>query len=651
MIVLSAQHIKKSFGVNQVLKDVSFVLQTGQRLGLVGVNGSGKSTLLRILTGDLRQDDGAISLQKGMHIGYLAQAFQPQAGKTVYEELESVFESVFALEKKMRRLEKEMSVCEDEEMLDRLSDDYALAVQSYEGADGYASRSLIQGVLAGLGFTAEQHQQEAAKLSGGELTRLSLGRLLLQKPDILLLDEPTNHLDLDALKWLEEFLSSYAGAVMLVSHDRYFLDHVCTDMVELLMGVSEQYRGNYSRYMEQRAERFESRTRAWDQQQKEIARQTAIIERFRSFNREKSIRAAESREKRLDKMARLNKPLEEKQIVFRFSVRRRMGEEALLVKNLGKSFGSRALFNNVNLFLQSGDRAALIGANGIGKTTFLECLMNMQSADEGYAEFGANADLGYYDQKQARLHPDKTVISEVWDDFPRLTQTEVRSALGLFLFSGDEAFAPIATLSGGERARVALTKLMLKKDNFLLLDEPTNHLDADSREMLESALDDFEGTILAVSHDRYFINRFANKVIVMEQSGLRVYEGNFDDYIKAVDREKQAHNDDMQPGMTRTQMARQRRKNRQEQEELKLMQAAVVDAEKQVALAENNLRRIEREMSSPDFYANEENAAKAARDYRSAQSAQEQAYALWEQRETELMAYEDSFAETAQNVP
>lgn len=309
MIVLSAQHIKKSFGVNQVLKDVSFVLQTGQRLGLVGVNGSGKSTLLRILTGDLRQDDGAISLQKGMHIGYLAQAFQPQAGKTVYEELESVFESVFALEKKMRRLEKEMSVCKDEEMLDRLSDDYALAVQSYEGADGYASRSLIQGVLAGLGFTAEQHQQEAAKLSGGELTRLSLGRLLLQKPDILLLDEPTNHLDLDALKWLEEFLSSYAGAVMLVSHDRYFLDHVCTDMVELLMGVSEQYRGNYSRYMEQRAERFESRTRAWDQQQKEIARQTAIIERFRSFNREKSIRAAESREKRLDKMARLNKPL------------------------------------------------------------------------------------------------------------------------------------------------------------------------------------------------------------------------------------------------------------------------------------------------------------------------------------------------------
>lgn len=639
MIVLSAQQVSKAFGVHQVLKDVSFVLQTGQRMGLVGVNGSGKSTLLRLITGELSIDGGSISLQRGMRVGYLAQSWRPDSGSTVLDEMEKVFEPVRLLEEKMRSLEQQMAHTLDAQELERLGNDYARTMHLFEEGDGYARHSLVQGVLSGLGFLNAQHQ-EAAKLSGGELTRLSLGRLLLQKPDILLLDEPTNHLDLDALKWLEEYLSSYPGAVMLVSHDRYFLDRVCTDMVELLMGESEQYKGNYSRYMEQRVERFESRRRAFDQQQKEIERQEAIIERFRSFNREKSIRAAESRVKKLEKMERLSKPSEEKQIHFRFTARRRMGEEALKVKGMEKSFGDKQLFENASLFLESGDRAILIGANGIGKTTFLECLLGRQQPDKGIVDFGTNADIGYYDQKQQRLHDEKNVINEVWDDFPRMTQTEVRSALGLFLFSGDEVFDKVSTLSGGEKARVALTKLMLRKDNFLILDEPTNHLDADSREMLEEALEDFDGTILAVSHDRYFINRLANKVVVMLKDGLIVYEGNYDEYL--IQKERQDNGDGVAfSGITRTEIAKQRRKSREEQNLYNRLKNAVQEAEKAVMQAEEAKEQLEESMADPEVYTNPDRAQEVAKAYQQAKQETENAYAVWEKAEEALLAFEE----------
>ena len=403
----------------------------------------------------------------------------------------------------------------DEQGLRRMGDEYEKLQRRFEAEDGYACHSRVQGVLQGLGFTGERQQQEARKLSGGELTRLTLGRLLLQRPDLLLLDEPTNHLDLDALKWLEEFLVDYPGALIVVSHDRYFLDRVCTGMVELLFGVAEQYSGNYSRYMEQREERFLARSRAYAQQQKEIERQQAIIARFRSFNREKSIRAAESRQKALDRMELLDRPREEKQMSFRFTSYSRTGNDALKLENISKSFGQRRLFEGVDLLLQYGDRAALIGPNGIGKTTLLEGLVGRLKFDTGRFQFGANADVGYYDQKQQGLNPENTVLREVWDDFPRLLQHEVRGALGLFLFTGDDVYKPVSALSGGEKARVALTKLMLRHNNILILDEPTNHLDSDSREVLEDALEGFQGTILAVSHDRYFINRFATRLLVL----------------------------------------------------------------------------------------------------------------------------------------
>jgi ATP-binding cassette subfamily F protein 3 len=634
VIVLSVSQLRKAFGVDQVLEDVSFTLSQGERLGLVGVNGSGKSTLLRILSGELTADDGKVSIQKGMEVGYLQQSYIPDAGRTVRQEMEQVFAPLYALEQRLRTIEREMAHA-DEQSLIKLGEEYSKLQHRFEAADGYACRSRVQGVLHGLGFSAAQQEQQAALLSGGELTRLSLGRLLLQKPDLLLLDEPTNHLDLDALQWLEDYLYEYAGGVIVVSHDRYFLDRVCTGMVELLFGKVEQYSGNYTRYMEQRAERFLSRTRTWQQQQKEIERQQAIIARYRSFNREKSIRAAESREKALERMELVDRPMEEKQIRFQFRARSRMGDEALLLQGVGKRFGKRQLFNQVDLLLHAGDRAALIGANGIGKTTLLECLLGRQKQDAGSIRWGANADVGYYDQKLQGLHDEKTVLREVWDDFPRLLQHEVRGALGLFLFTGEDVFKPVGALSGGERARVCLTKLMLRHNNFLLMDEPTNHLDSDSREVLEDALEDFNGTILAVSHDRYFINRFANRILVLQQDGLRCYDGNYDDYLRQTEQEGTVEGDAL-GGRTRTEVQRERKQARLDQQHLEALQEAVRSAEENVIREEDVLQALEAQMHNPEVYAVPAAASELAQRIRRQKEVLEAAYTAWEQAENEL---------------
>ncbi len=634
MIVLTISQLKKSFGVEEVLTDVSFTLSEGDRLGLVGVNGSGKSTLLRIIAGQLAPDGGQVSLQKGMRLGYLEQSYVPEPGSTVYEEMDRVFAPVYAMEARMRELEQRMGEARESE-LQTLGNEYARLQARFEAADGYACKSRVQGVLHGLGFLGERQQQQADKLSGGELTRLHLGRLLLQQPDLLLLDEPTNHLDLDALAWLEEYLAGYGGAVIVVSHDRYFLDRVCTGMVELLAGEAEQYHGNYTRYLAQREERFLARSRVWQAQQKEIARQQAIIARFRSFNREKSIRAAESREKALDRMELVDKPTEAQQVRFSFRAYSRMGDEALRVKGLRKAFGERVLFEDVELLLKSGERAALIGPNGVGKTTLLDCLVGRQKQDSGHYLWGAGADVGYYEQKQQSLQGEETVLRAVWDQFPRLMQHEVRGALGLFLFTGDDVFKPVSALSGGERARVALTKLMLKHNNFLLLDEPTNHLDSDSREALEQALEGFDGTILAVSHDRYFINRFATRVLVLTQDGIESFDGNYDDYLREMARRKDP--DAMAAaGLTRTEQQKQRRRSRQERQALQSLQQAVKTAEEQVQQAEDTLAELQRRLMDPAVYADPENAAQAARDIRQQEEKLEAAYLHWQQAEDDL---------------
>jgi len=621
--------VKKSFGTNEVLKDVSLVLQDGQRMGLVGVNGCGKSTLMKIIAGLETSDGGSITMQKGLKLGYLAQQGTVDENRTVLEELESVFEPVVRMEEQMRALEVQMAdAAQDETLLHRLGSQYDQLTREFERRNGYGWRSTVQGVLAGLGFRKEQQGQLARLLSGGERTRLCLGRMLLTEPDLLLLDEPTNHLDLKSIAWLENYLLTYKGAVLLISHDRYFMDHVCDHMAELLLGTVECYDGNYTQYMAQRTERFEIRMKAYELQQKEIARQEAIIARYRMFNREKSIRAAESREKRLEKIERLEKPKDEHAIRFRFDVRRRTGEDVLMVEELRKGFDGRTLFEHVKLHLRAGDRVALIGDNGVGKSTMFKCLTGELKPDGGTIRLGTGVDIGYYDQHQAHLHDNKTVLDEVWDDFRRLDQTEVRGALGLFLFTGDDVLMPISTLSGGEKGRVALTKLMLRKDNLLLLDEPTNHLDMDSREVLEDALADFPGTILAISHDRYFINRFATKVCVMEEGGVKEYLGNYDDYFEKINREQEP--DGETAGMTRTQLDKEKRRSRDEERRIKERKAALAQAEEAVARAEEEAAELERRLAEPETYQDAEKAAALAKAYQQKKDEIERLYQAWE---------------------
>ena len=634
MILLSLQGVQKSFGTNEVLRDASLVLQDGQRMGLVGVNGSGKSTLMKIIAGLESSDGGTITMQKGLRLGYLAQQGEVTEGRTVLEELESVFEPVVEMENQLRQLEQRMAECgEDEEMLRRLGGQYDQLTRAFEDRNGYGWKSAVQGVLAGLGFRREQQGQLASSLSGGERTRLCLGRMLLTEPDLLLLDEPTNHLDLKSIAWLEDYLHSYKGAVLLISHDRYFMDHVCDRMAELLLGTIECYDGNYTQYMAQRAERFEIRMRAYELQQKEIARQEAIIARYRQFNREKSIRLAESREKRLEKIERLEKPQDESAIRFRFDTRRRTGEDVLMVDELSKGFDGRTLFEHVKLHLRAGDRVALIGDNGVGKSTLLKCLVNELKPDVGTIRLGAGVDIGYYDQHQAHLHDHKTVLDEVWDDFRRMEQTDIRGALGLFLFTGDDVLMPVHTLSGGEKGRVALTKLMLRKDNLLLLDEPTNHLDMDSREVLEDALAEFPGTILAISHDRYFINRFATKVCVMEAGGVKEYLGNYDDYFEKINRAQAP--DGETAGMTRTALEKERRRSREEEKRIRERKAAVQAAEEAVARAEQEAADLEALLAAPETYADAEAAARLAKEYQQKKDEIERLYQAWEALEAE----------------
>ncbi len=642
MIILELAHVAKSFGTDEVLRDVSLTVKDGERIGLVGVNGSGKTTLLRILHGDLQADEGVVSFARGIKIGYLTQIFHPEPGASVLKEAQGALSGLSAMENRLRDLERRMGSQLPDADLRPILDEYARLMERYEREGGYEASSQVLGVLGGLGFSQEQLLQEASTLSGGELTRLNLAKLLLQKPDLLLLDEPTNHLDMATLAWLEGYLRDYAGTVMLVSHDRYFLNAVCTGMAELLFGTLEYYPGNYTAYLRQREERHTARSKAYQLQQKEIMRQRAIIARFRSFNREKSIRAAESREKALERMELVDRPADEKQIMFRFETKRLLGDIALEAEGLSKSFGSRVLFQDLSLLLRGGDRAALIGPNGIGKTTLLRCLTGLERPDEGRVRFGPKAQVGYFDQRQQDLDLEKDVLNEVWDAFPGLNQSQVRGALGLFLFSADDVFVPLKLLSGGERSRVSLTKLMLRKDNFLLLDEPTNHLDADSREALEKALDGYEGTILAVSHDRYFINSFANRVLVLDADGITAYEGNYDDYLAELQRLQEGEQP-LAPEKTRTELARERRASREQALRLDALKDAVLQAELAVQQSELQHAQAVSLQGDPAIYMDPEKAAAQAALVRELQQKTERLYQRWDKAERRL---EQFIAET-----
>jgi len=632
MILLTLQNVNKSFVMNEVLRDVSLTLQTGQRMGLVGVNGSGKSTLFKLISGELEPDSGTISLVRGATLGVLTQDADIQSDLTIQQELERVFEPVRQMEARLRDMEAEMAEKHDDAAaFDQLSRAYSRLMDRFEDAGGYEWPSRIQGVLAGLGFARGRETQPANLLSGGEKTRLCLARLLLTQPDLLMLDEPTNHLDLASTQWLEETLKKYRGTVLVISHDRYFLNAVCDSMAELSMKRLTQYSGNYDRFAVQRQANLERQLKEYKLQQAEIARQEAIIARYRMYNREKSIKLAESREKRLEKLERVEKPVSEQKVRFNFTARRRTGDDVLMIKDLAKGFEGRTLFEHLNLHLRAGDRVAIIGPNGVGKSTLLNIIVGQLAPDHGTVAFGSNVDLGYYDQQQARLHPEKDVLNELWDDFPRLEMDRIRGVLALFLLTGDDVFQRVGTLSGGERGRVALAKLMLKQDNLLLLDEPTNHLDMDSREVLEAALDDFEGTILTVSHDRYFINKVATKVIEMSPEGAVEYLGNYDDYLEKKRLEEAGEEALLSGGATKTQQDREKRRQRLLKESAKALQQRLKRAEEDIAATEQLISDLEGQMGTPEIYANPSESARVAREHREAQTRLDELYELWEE--------------------
>ena len=632
MILLTVNHVSKAFVTRSVLEDASLVLQTGQRMGVVGVNGSGKSTLFRMIAGELEPDAGSITLLKGARVGMLTQQADITSDYTVQEELERVFEPVRRMEARLREMEEQMAALHhDAEAFAQLSRDYSRLMDRFEDAGGYEWPSRIQGVLAGLGFADDKRNQKAALLSGGEKTRLCLARLLLTQPELLMLDEPTNHLDLASTQWLEDTLRKYRGSVMVISHDRYFMNSVCDCMAEVCMRRIDQYEGNYDQFAQKRQANLERRLKEYKMQQAEIARQQAIIARYRMYNTERSIRAAESREKQLDKIERVEKPVSEQKVRFSFGARRRSGDDVLMVKNLEKSFGSRTLFSGLNLHLRAGDQVAVIGQNGVGKSTLLNLICGLQKPDSGQILFGSNVDVGYYDQQQSSLHPEKDIMSEVWDDFPWMEPGDVRAVLALFLFTGEEVFKRISTLSGGERGRVALAKLMLKKDNLLLLDEPTNHLDMDSREVLEDALNDYEGTLLTVSHDRYFINRVANRVLEMTPQGAKDYLGNYDDYLEKKRQEEMGLLEEAAPGMTRTQMDKEKRKQRLKNENKKQLLQRLKDTEAAIPAAEEAIARLEAQMGDPEIYKDGQKAAQVAREHEQMQQKLDALYEEWEE--------------------
>ena len=531
-MILSCSNISRSFGDNHILKRVSFHIEEHEKAAVVGINGAGKSTLLKIIIGDLAPDEGSVTWAKGASIGYLAQHQDLEGAETIYDALLEVKRPILEMEERLRNLEQSMKSASGEELEAMLSE-YSRLNHAFELENGYACRSEITGVLKGLGFSEDEFSKPIQALSGGQKTRVSLGKLLLTKPDILLLDEPTNHLDMVSIAWLETYLKGYSGSVIIVAHDRYFLDRVVTKVIELDNGTATVFSGNYSAYSDKKAMLRDAQIRAYLNQQQEIRHQEAVIAKLKSFNREKSIRRAESREKMLDKIERLEKPVEiNDSMDIRLEPDVVSGNDVLTVTDLSKSFDTQTLFTHGSFKIKRGERIAVIGNNGTGKTTLLKIINGLIPADAGEIRLGAKVHIGYYDQEHQVLHMDKTLFQEIQDTYPNMNNTQIRNTLASFLFTGDDVFKLIKDLSGGERGRVSLAKLMLSDANFLLLDEPTNHLDITSKEILESALNRYTGTVLYVSHDRYFINRTATRILDLTGQSFVNYIGNYDYYLE-----------------------------------------------------------------------------------------------------------------------
>ncbi|MBN2220744.1 MAG: ABC-F family ATP-binding cassette domain-containing protein [Vallitaleaceae bacterium] len=537
-MILSCQNIEFSYTYDKILDGVSFHVNEKEHTAIVGINGAGKTTLFKILTGQLTPDSGNIFLSNNLSYGYLAQHIDVSSLRTVYDEMYSANERIIELGKKLQAFEKTLNQIEHPSV--ELLHDYHEAQIAFENLDGYSYESNVRGILKGLGFSEEQHQQIVNTLSGGQKTRLALGKLLLIQPELLLLDEPTNHLDLNAIRWLESYLTSYKGTLLLISHDRYFLDRICKKIVDIEQGKAAVYSGNYSDFIQKKEFAKEVEEKHYEQQQQEIKRQEEVIRKLRSFSQEKFIKRAQSREKVLERMERMDKPISlRNNMHLHLDPKKESGMDVLRISDLAMAFEQKEIFRSLNLDIYRGDKIALVGKNGSGKTTLLKILMGDIKPTQGHYKIGSSVEIAYYDQEHSLLNEEFTLIEEISEDFPSMDISQIRNLLAAFLFTQDEPFKTVSALSGGEKGRLSLAKLMLSKGNFLLLDEPTNHLDMISKEVLENALSHYSGTIFFISHDRYFINRVATKVVELTENGLNVYHGNYDYYVEKKNEEKQ----------------------------------------------------------------------------------------------------------------
>ena len=611
MILMQLNGISKSFGAEEILSNIKIEIKDKDRIAIVGRNGAGKSTLLKIMAQELSYDEGEFFQPKDLTFGYLSQHMTLESGKTIWDEMLEVFSHLKSLEKQLRALEKEMEkACElSGEEYDKVLKEYDKLQLAYQTDGGYTYESDIRAVLSGLNFESFDYDTPIAELSGGQKTRLALGKLLLQKPQLLILDEPTNHLDIDTLSWLENYLVSYPGAIVIVSHDRYFLDKTVSIVYEISRHKTRKYHGSYSKYLEQKALNYEQELKEFEKQQTEIKKMEDFIQR--NIVRASTTKRAQSRRKQLEKMERLDRPLgDESSASFSFQINRRSGNDVLKVEELSLRYEKEVdpIFSNIRMDINRGDRIALVGPNGVGKTTLLKAILGRLQTEKGNIQLGTNVQIGYYDQEQADLNSTKTILQELWDDYPTINEKDIRTVLGNFLFSGDDVLKQVHTLSGGEKARLALAKLKMQQANFLIMDEPTNHLDIDSKEVLEAALIDFPGTILFVSHDRYFINKIADQVAEMERDGITIYLGDYDYYLEKKEEEAEIERLKQEKETTSNSETKKLsyKEGKQLQSEKRKVQRRISELEEMIEHQELDIAQIEEEMTKPEVYQDHE---------------------------------------------
>lgn len=636
-MILSCQNLSKAFGSDDIIKNVSFQINEGDKVAIVGNNGAGKSTLLKMITGELESDAGSITLAKDATLGYLAQYQNIEGEETVYQTVYSSRQDILNMQGRLQRMEQQMTELQGEALEDLLVKYHQLH-DLFEHQNGYAYESEVQGVLRGLGFSEEDFNKTMDMLSGGQKTRVSLGKLLVMKPDILLLDEPINHLDLTSIEWLETFLMNYKGTVVIVAHDRYFLDRIVTKVIDLSMHTAHVYKGNYSAFAMQKEEIRKTMLREYEKQQASIAHQREVIDKLKQFNREKSIKRAESRQKALDKMEVLEKPVDaENHMQLSLQPDTVSGNDVLELIGLSKSYDGIPLFTNVNFLLQRGEHVAILGDNGTGKTTLLKIINEIVPADAGIFRLGANVTIGYYDQEQQVLDDEKTLFEEMSDTYPNLNNTKIRNVLAAFMFLGDDCYKRIRDLSGGERGRISLAKLMLSGANFLILDEPTNHLDMESKEILENAINAYEGTVLYVSHDRYFVNQTADKILELTNQQFSVYLGNYDYFV-----EKKAQSQETQNIVSQTTTSSEAEQVESEgkidwkqqkklQSEKRKVENRIAEIEEQISECEDTLAKIDEEFAKDDVATNSAKLNELSEKQSKVQAELDTLYAAWEQ--------------------